>query len=221
MLNLKETVPNIEKYPIMKIIGAGKSTEKYNIKDVCTENSFLVLINYIDVIDGLTDIHDTPILFFAHDYQNDIHPAKQPAAEAFFKKDNVYVFLHNRDVNPLLENEFILNSSTDTKYLNESVSHIKNLVFYEKAQLNYKYFEESNNSLIGLSSSVHSPMSFPVGNPFIKEMHLYGLDLYIYRDLSKYDSTNCTNSHAMFNGNRNLLNYIRKKRDSLKIVFKN
>ena len=217
MLDLTTPLPEITKYKRMKILGSGKSITKYSIDDIEDDSTFYVLLNHVDVIQGLDRLHRSLVLFFAHDYQGqrfDSIVAKNNF-KSFLMRDNVHVFLHAKDINHH-------NCHTDIVYPEERLGWIKNLHFYEKAQSNISYFENSTNSLLGFSSTLHSPLSLAIGNHFITEVYLYGLDLYIYQTVSRFDNLT-VGSHAsiIFNANKQLLNYLNLKRPDLKIAFFN
>lgn len=201
----------------MKILGSGRSITKYCMEDIYDEAAFYVILNHFDIIQGLERITDAPILFFAHDYHNGyFNPiiAKEEL-KSFLRRDNVHVFLHKRDINH--EDRWV-----DVNYPEERLGLIKNLYFYEKAQSNIRYFENSSNSLLGFSSTLHSPLSLVVGNNFITEVYLYGLDLYIYQKLLRFDNNNVgRDAPIIFNANKYLLNYLNDKRQNIKIAFFN
>lgn len=187
------------------------------MEDIYDDSAFYVILNHFDIIPGLDRITDAPILFFAHDYHNGyFNPViAKKDLKSFLWRDNVHVFLHKKDINH--ENRWI-----EIDYPDERLGWIKNLYFYEKAQSNIDYFENSSNSLLGFSSTLHSPVSLAVGNDFITELCLYGLDLYIYQKLLRFDEVNVgSRASIIFNANRYLLNYINYKRPDLKIVFLN
>lgn len=201
----------------MKILGSGKSITKYSVEDVVEENAFYVVLNHFDVIAGLEGISSKPILFFAHDYYGqrfDSIVAKKKF-KSFLNLNNVYAFLHAKEINHQ-------NCCTKVTYPQERLAWIKNLYFYEKAQSNVSYFESTTNSLLGFSSTLHSPLSLVIGNDFISEVHLYGLDLYIYQSLIRFDNANVgRDASIIFNANKLLLNYLNTKRQNLKIAFFN
>jgi hypothetical protein len=108
------------------------------------------------------------------------------------------------------------------EYPEDRLAWIKNLHFYVKAQSNISYFENSADSLLGFSSTLHSPLSLVVGNNFITDLHLYGLDLYIYQNLLRFDNVKVRkDASIIFNANKLLLNYLNEKRKDLKVVFFN
>jgi hypothetical protein len=217
MLNLEAVLPGISKFNRMKILGSGHSITKYSIGDIYEPTAFYVVINHFDILPDLDRITDAPILFFAHDYHNSkFDPAiAKDGLRPFLWKDNVHVFLSQKDINH--ENRW-----TVVNYPPERLGWVKNLHFYDKAQSNLKYFENTENSLLGFSSTLHSPLSLVIGSGFITELHLYGLDLYIYQKLKRFDNASTrTDAAIIFNANKFLLNYINDKRPNLKIAFFN
>ena len=215
MLELTNVLPGISKFKRMKIIGSGHSITKYDMEDLYDQSAFYIILNHFDMVQGLDKLTDSPILFFAHDYHNskfDPIIAKN-GLRSFLMRDNVHVFLHKKDINH--ENRWI-----KIEYPEERLAWIKNLHYYVKAQSNIKYFENSSDSLLGFSSTLHSPLSLVVGNNFITELYLYGLDLYIYQRVLRYDNNSVgTDAPIIFNANKYLLNYINDKRQELKIAF--
>jgi len=201
----------------MKILGSGHSITKYCVDDIYDDRAFYVILNHFDVIKDLARLNNAPVLFFAHDYHNAcFNPVlAKKELKSFLGRDNVHVFLHKRDINHE-------NCKTDINYPADRLVWIKNLHFYEKAQSNINYFENTENSLLGFSSSLHSPLSLAVGNPFISEVYLYGMDLYIYQRLLRFDNGGAGSDAAIiFNANKYLLNYLYDKRQDLKIAFFN
>lgn len=217
MIDLTSILPAISKYRKMKIFGSGRSITKYCMEDIYDTSAFYVILNHFDIITGIDRITDAPILFFAHDYHNGyFNPiiAKEEL-KSFLSRDNVHVFLHKKDINHQ-------NLTVEIEYPAERLALIKNLYFYEKAQSNINYFENSSNSLLGFSSTLHSPLSLVVGNDFINEVYLYGLDLYIYQKLLRFDNASVgRDAPIIFNANKFLLNYLNDKRQNLKIAFFN
>lgn len=217
MLSLERIVPKISTYQRMKILGSGQSTLKYCVDDIYDGSSFYVVLNHFDVLQGLDRIEDAPILFFAHDFHNHkFNPIiKKNVMQSFLNRDNVFTFLHDKDINHE-------NRMTAIPYPEERLAGIRNLHFYEKAQSNITYFENSTNSLLGFSSTLHSALSLAIGNDFIDEVHLYGLDLYIYQRLKRFDNESVgMDASRIFNANKILLNYILEKKERLKIAFFN
>lgn len=201
----------------MKILGSGKSILKYSVEDIYDEHSFYVILNHFDVVEGLEKITTAPVLFFAHDYHNhrfDKIVAKE-GFRAFLKRENVHIFLPQKEVNHQ-------NVVTVLNYPQNRIEWIKNLYFYEKAQSNINYFENTSNSLLGFSSTLHSPLSMAIGNESIQEVCLYGMDLYIYQNVKRFDNAG-VGGHAqlIYNANKFLLNYLNSKRHDLKIAFFN
>lgn len=201
----------------MKILGSGRSITKYRMEDIYDDTAFYVILNHFDVINDINLITDAPILYFAHDFYNekfDPVMAKKDL-KSFLGRDNVHVFLHKTDINHQNLRKVI-------NYPKERLTGIKNLYFYDKAQSNLAYFENTTNSLLGFSSSLHSPLSLAVGNNFIAEVCLYGLDLYIYQNFERFDNvTVCDYANTIYKANLILLNYLIQKRQDLKIAFFN
>ena len=217
MLELKEVVPEITDFKRMKILGAGYSIKKYGIEDIVDDSSFYVVLNHFDAIDGLDRITDSPILFFAHDFHTDRFDSiiKKNGGQHFLGKTNLYAFLHNRDIN----HKSVV---SEIAYPAERIRWIENLHLYERAQSNLPYFENTANSLLGFSSTLHSALSLVIGNDFIEEVHLYGMDLYIYQRVKRFDNKSI-GDHAkiIFNANKLLLNYIIERREEVKVAFFN
>lgn len=217
MLNIASALPEISKFKRMKIFGSGKSIMKYGLEDIYDEQSFYVILNHFNIVNGIGGMDAGPVLFFAHDYHNDRFD-KIVAREdfrSFLRSDNIHTFLPEKEIN---HQSF----ATNINYPEERLAWIKNLYFYEKAQSNISYFENTSNSLLGFSSTLHSPLSMVIGNDFIKEVHLYGLDLYIYQSLTRFDNADVgRDAQIIFNANKFLLNYINFKRQGLKIAFFN
>lgn len=217
MIELTSVLPGISKYKKMKIIGSGHSINKYGLQDIYDDSAFYVILNHFDIVQGFERLTESPIFLFAHDYHNskfDPVIAKN-GFRSFLRRDNVHVFLHNMDFNH--ENHWIT-----IEYPEDRLAWIKNLHFYVKAQSNISYFENSTDSLLGFSSTLHSPLSLVIGNEFITDLHLYGLDLYIYQKLLRFDNASTrTDAAIIFNANKFLLNYINDKRQNLKIAFFN
>lgn len=201
----------------MKILGSGQSITKYSMEDIYDDSSFYVILNHFDVIRGLDGISDAPVLFFAHDYHGERFNSviAKNEIKSFLGSNNVYVFLHGSIINHR-------NIRQDIDYPNERLSWIKHLYFYERAQSNIHYFENTTTSLIGFSSTLHSPLSLPVGNDFINEVHLYGMDMHIYQRVLRFDNAKL-GDHAdiIYKANKYLLNYLYDKRPDLKIAFFN
>lgn len=217
MFDLETVLPGISKYNRMKILGSGHSINKYGIGDIYEPSAFYVVINHFDILPGLDRITDAPILFFAHDYHNSkFDPViAKDGLRPFLWKDNVHVFLSQKDINHE-------NQRTVVDYPQKRLSWAKNLHFYDKAQSNMEYFENTSGSLLGFSSTLHSPLSLVIGNEFITDLHLYGLDLYIYQKLLRFDNASVRNDASIiFSANKFLLNYINDKREDLKIAFFN
>ncbi len=217
MIDLTNVLPGISKYNKMKILASGRSITKYCIEDIYEDSAFYVILNHFDVIPGLNSITAAPILFFAHDFHNgQFNPvAAKKALKSFLRRDNVHVFLHKIEVNRL-------NITMEIEYPPERLGWIKNLYLYIKAQNYITYFENTSNSLLGFSSTLHSPLSLAIGNEFISEVHLYGLDLYIYQQLKRFDNKGVgKDAQVIYNANRYLLNYLNDKRHDLKIAFFN
>ncbi len=217
MLSLETVLPQITKFKKMKIFGSGRSINKYCFEDIYDDDSFYVIINHFDMLNSFCGIVRSPILYFAHDYHsrrfNTIVAKK--GFKSFVRRKNLHVFLHDKEIDSR-------NSINGVKYPGERLAWIQNLYFYEKAQSNLKYFESTDSSLLGFSSTLHSPLSLPIGNAFIEEIHLYGLDLYIYQNLERFDNVSVGDHAALiFNANKFLLNYLNKKRSDLKFVFFN
>ncbi len=217
MLSLEHVVPDIVTYRTMKVLGSGQSTLKYCLDDIYDPACFYVVLNHFDVMGGLERIKDAPMLFFAHDFHNHkFNPVmEKKVLRSFLKRDNVFTFLHDKDINHE-------NRMTTIRYPAERLEGIQNLHFYEKAQSNISHFENSTNSLLGFSSTLHSALSLAIGNDFIDEVHLYGLDLYIYQRLKRFDNKSVgMDASRIFNANKILFNYILEKKKQLKIVFFN
>ncbi|BBO88346.1 hypothetical protein [Desulfosarcina ovata] len=220
MLPLQKAIPGVEDYSKMKILGSGMSINKYGLKDIYESNAFYVVLNNFDVVQGLYKITDSPILFFAHDYHSNrfdrvIAKSDKNKLKEYLWQNNVYTFLHKKNINQQ-------NSTSEINYPADRLSWIKNLKYYIKSQSNIEYFEKSTDSLLGFSSSLHSPLSLPIGNDFIAEVNLYGMDLYIYQNTLKFDNSE-VGAHAglIFNANRILLKYLSGKRPDLKVAFFN
>jgi hypothetical protein len=217
MFNLSGIIPEISTFRKMKILGSGLSISKYRLKDICEPFTFYVILNHFDVVQGLDQISDAPVLFFAHDFCRDHFDAviARTDLRTHLQRDNVYTFLHRKTINHRQMIKTI-------DYPADRLTGIKNLTFYEKAQSNIKYFESTTTSLLGISSSLHSPLSLPVGNEFIDEVHLYGLDMYIYQQSQRFDHSDLGgHANIIFNANKILLNYLCEKRPDLKIKFFN
>jgi hypothetical protein len=217
MLALEKILPGIAKYKIMKILGSGQSITKYSVEDIHDDKSFYVVLNHFDAMRGLRKIVDAPILFFAHDYHAEHFNSviEKNITKYCLNQNNVHVFLHNKNINHR-------NIVEEIHYPSDRLSWIKNLYYYERSQSNLRHFENTTNSLIGFSSTLHSPLSLPVGNDFIEEVHLYGMDMYIYQRGLRFDGSGIgDHANIIFNANRVLLNYLCDKRPDLKIAFFN
>jgi len=201
----------------MKILGSGRSITKYRMEDIFDDTAFYVILNHFDVINDINLITDAPILYFAHDFHNEkFNPViAKKELKWFLGRDNVHVFLHKKAINHQ-------NQRTEINYPQERLAWIKNLYFYDKAQSNLPYFENTANSLLGFSSTLHSPLSLAVGNNFITEVCLYGLDLYIYQKFDRFDNAT-VGAHVdlMYKANLIMLNYLYERRQDLKIAFFN
>jgi hypothetical protein len=217
MLALEKILPGITKFKSMKILGSGQSITKYSVADIYDDTSFYVVLNHCDALRGLDEIIDAPILFFAHDYHAEHFNSviEKNITKYCLNQNNVHVFLHNKNINHR-------NIVEDINYPPDRLSCIKNLHYYERSQSNLRYFESTANSLIGFSSTLHSPLSFPIGNDFIEEVQLYGMDMYIYQRGMRFDGSGIgDHANIIFNANRVLLNYLYDKRPTLKIAFFN
>lgn len=217
MFNLSCVIPEISSFRKMKILGSGLSITKYRLEDIYEPCAFYVIINHFDVVQGLEQITDAPVLFFAHDFHSDHFEAviARTNLRTHLQRKNVYAFLNRKTINHRQVVETI-------DYPADRLALIRNLTFYDKAQSNIRYFERTTNSLLGISSSLHSPLSLPVGNEFIDEVHLYGLDMYIYQRSQRFDRSELgAHANIIFNANKILLNYLCEKRPELKIQFFN